>query len=233
MKAPIFYSKPVPLSAEIHGTKRFRAVADFRFARAANAVPLGASEMGIAARHYPLVFAATEPGGIAAIMGVQTGENLFVDADGKWAADTYVPAFVRRYPFAFAEQDDKLILCIDEAANALDEAEGPWFFNVDGTTTAFTDQVVQFNREFQIQARAAAEFATAAAAAGLLADNRAEIETRSGKKMTLGGFRVIDRAKFEALPDERFLDWRKRGWLDMAAAHFLSFHSWSNLIARA
>jgi hypothetical protein len=67
----------------------------------------------------------------------------------------------------------------------------------------------------------------------ILSDGPAEIETRGGKKMTLGGFRVIDRAKFEALPDESFLAWRKRGWLDMAAAHFLSFHSWQNLIARA
>lgn len=233
MKAPIFYSKPVPLAAEIHGTKRYRAVPDFRFARAANAVPLGASEMGIAARHYPLVFAAAEPGGIAAIMGVQTGENLFIDADGKWAPETYVPAFVRRYPFAFAEQDDKLILCIDEAADALVDGDGPWLFNVDGTATPFVEQVVQFNREFQIQARAAAEFATAAATAGLLTDNRAQIETRSGKKMTLGGFRVIDREKFDALPDETFLEWRKRGWLDLAAAHFMSFHAWQNLIARA
>jgi len=233
MNAPIFYAKPVPLVAETHGTKRFRALADFRFARASNSVPLGASEMGIAARHYPLVFAAAEPGGIVAVMGVQTGENLFVDADGKWAADVYVPAFVRRYPFAFAEQDDKLVLCIDEAANALDDGEGQWLFEVGGKPSAFTEQILQFNREFQAQARAACEFAAAAAAAGLLADNRAEVETRSGKKTTLGGFRVIDRAKFEALPDETFLDWRKRGWLDMAAAHFLSFHSWHNLIARA
>ena len=93
MSDPIFYRKPVALSSEAHGAKRFRHLSDYGFARDSNAVPVGAGEMALAARHYPLVFAAAEPGGIVAVMGVQTGENLFVDADGKWAADvSFSPA---------------------------------------------------------------------------------------------------------------------------------------------
>jgi hypothetical protein len=232
MSDPIFYRKPVALSVEAHGAKRFRHLSDYSFARDSNAVPVGAGEMASAARHYPLVFAATAPVGIVAILGIETGKNLFVDAAGKWAAELYVPAFVRRYPFAFAEREDKLILCIDEAAEALREDEGQYLFNADGTTTPFLDKVVEFNREFHAQARVTMAFAAAADAQGLLTNNRAEIETRGGRKAVLGGFRVIDRAKYDALPDDVFLEWRKAGWLDLAAAHFLSMESWRNLLSR-
>jgi hypothetical protein len=232
MSDPIFYRKPVALSSEAHGAKRFRHLSDYGFARDSNAVPVGAGEMALAARHYPLVFAATAPVGIVAILGIETGKNLFVDAAGKWAAELYVPAFVRRYPFAFAEREDQLILCIDEAAETLHDDEGQYLFNADGTTTPFIDKVVEFNREFHVQARAASAFAAAADAQGLLTDNRAEIETRGGRKAVLGGFRVIERAKYDALPDDVFLEWRKAGWLDLAAAHFLSMESWHNLLAR-
>jgi hypothetical protein len=232
MSDPIFYRKPAALSREAHGSKRFRKLPDLGFARAANAIPIGASEVGLAARHFPLVFAAAEPGGLVAIVGIENGKNLFVGADGQWAENVYIPAFVRRYPFAFAEQGDQLILCIDEAAGTLDDADGETLFDAAGKPTKFVDDVLAFNREFQFQSRVASDFAAAAKALGLLVDNRADINTRDGRRATLEGFRVIDREKYDALPDATFLDWRKRGWLDIAAAHFVSMNSWQDLLAR-
>src|SRR3546814_17461453 len=35
---------------------------------------------------------------------LRQNENLFVDASGQWAPDTYIPAFVRRYLFVLAEK---------------------------------------------------------------------------------------------------------------------------------
>ncbi|MBL8834574.1 MAG: SapC family protein [Rhodospirillales bacterium] len=231
MSEPPFYRRPVALSRDAHGEKRYVAPAGFGYAAATNAVPLGAVEAESAARHYPIVFAAADPGGLIALLGVETGRNLFVDGSGDWRPGSYIPAYVRRYPFAFAQVGDQLVLCVDEAADAIGDIGDPLF--VDGKPAPLVAQALAFSREFQVQADAAQAFAAACATAGLLADHRAEFALNDGRKIVLGGFRILDRAKFDTLPDAAFIDWRKRGWLALAYAHFQSMQSWANLIDRA
>src|SRR3546814_5411689 len=60
-------------------------------------VPLVVGELAAAARCYPIVFAAGDAP--IALLGLER-INLFVDG-GRWADDSYVPAYVRRYPFGF------------------------------------------------------------------------------------------------------------------------------------
>jgi hypothetical protein len=228
MTQTLFYRRPVALSREAHGAMRYVAPPDYGFARATNAVPLGSGEAEVAARHYPVVFAAGEPGGLVALLGVQEGRNLFVDADGDWRKGAYVPAYVRRYPFAFAEMGDQLVLCVDEASGVLGDIGEPLF---DGDApSALVDRTLAFAREFQAQADAAQAFAKACAEAGLLGEQRAEFALKDGRKFALGGFRTLDRAKFDTLPDAVYVDWRKRGWVALAHAHFISMNSWANLV---
>jgi hypothetical protein len=65
-------------------------------------------EFAIAARDLLIVFAGNDAkdAGPVALLGLRQNENLYVDAEGQWAANTYVPAFVRRYPFVLAEKPD-------------------------------------------------------------------------------------------------------------------------------
>ncbi|MGH6975962.1 MAG: SapC family protein, partial [Stellaceae bacterium] len=46
-------------------------------------------------------------------------------------------------------------------------------------------------------------------------------------------FRVIDEARFDALPDELFLRWRRAGWLGLAYSHLLSMRRWQSFVAPA
>jgi hypothetical protein len=48
--------------------------------------------------------------------------------------------------------------------------------------------------------------------------------------MTLRGFDVVDEAKFNALPDELFLDWRRRGWVHLIYCHLMSMGNWARLV---
>ena len=41
--------------------------------------------------------------------------------------------------------------------------------------------------------------------------------------------RAIDEDRFNALPDDVFLDWRRRGWLALAYAHLMSMRRWQGL----
>jgi hypothetical protein len=44
-------------------------------------------------------------------------------------------------------------------------------------------------------------------------------------------FRIIDEARFDALPDSTFLTWRRRGWLGLVYAHFPSMRRWQGFAA--
>ena len=94
------YRKTEVLSLGRHGRLGLAAEGDYRFAKALLSVPASMSEIVIVQRVYPVVFAGAEAPIPVIVLGLseKTG-NVFVDAEGRWAEDQYVPAFLRRYPF--------------------------------------------------------------------------------------------------------------------------------------
>ncbi|MCI0431592.1 MAG: SapC family protein [Rhodospirillales bacterium] len=231
---PLFYTAPRPLDSRRHAGKRLRAGANFGFARATNSIPLNGIEFLLAVKHYPIVFTAGEPALPVAVVGLRERENLYLRPDGGWEPGVYIPAYVRRYPFIFLEDRERgqFVLCIDESAEALSETEGELLFEGDQPGPAGT-RGRDFCTAFQGQAQATRAFADAVVAAGLLVENRAQVVLRDGRALGVGGFRVIDEAKFNALPDETILDWRRKGWLALVYCHLISTSNWANLVDRA
>jgi len=230
---PIFYRKPRPLQAERDADLGVREDGDYGFARQANAVPLVAVEMTLACRHYPIVFAAGAVPQPVALLGLRGGQNLFVDAAGRWSEGVYIPAYVRRYPFIFMENADKseYTLCIDEAAAAAVRGGGRPLF-ADGKPTDLAQRVLAFCRDYQANHNATQAFVQAVAAADLLVDNRADVTLGSGERLSLAGFKVIDEARFNALDGEVLLRWRGEGWLALVYAHLISISNWAGLVDR-
>ena len=110
MKQMLVYERPMAINRERHRTVCIRrGDGTYPFARSLNSVPLLGSEFAVAARDFPIVFAGADTGHPmpAALLGLARDENLFVDADGRWADGVYVPAFLRRYPFVIAEKADR------------------------------------------------------------------------------------------------------------------------------
>jgi hypothetical protein len=230
---PLFYRAPRPLDSRRHGGLRLKPSADLGFARRTNAVPLNAIEFLQAVKHYPIVFTASDPAVPVAVVGLQERENLYVRTDGSWEPRAYVPAYVRRYPFIFLENPDKtqFTLCIDEASGRLGEGEGGPLFEGDAPAAAAL-HARDFCSAFQSQATATRAFADAVAGAGLLIENRAHATLSDGRALGMGGFRVIDEARFNALSDESVLGWRRRGWLPLVYCHLISTSNWPNLVDR-
>jgi hypothetical protein len=230
---PILYQRPRALRADAHAKLSLSRTPDYSFAAGVNSVPLLATEMTAACRCYPILFVAADLPLPVALLGLRTDENLLVGQDGSWVEGAYIPAYIRRYPFIFLESEDKseLTLCIDEAAPALVSGGDNLFF-ADGKPTAMTTQALSFCQDFQSHYNATAEFARALAAADLLVDNRADISLKNGETLSLSGFKVIDEARFNRLPEEEFLRWRARGWLHIVSCHFISIGSWAGLVER-
>lgn len=233
---PLFYRQPRVLHPAAHGDRSLATDTGFGFGFAAktNAVPVVAEEIPVAGRHFPIVFSNEAVPHPVAILGLKDQQNLFVDEAGRWRDGVYIPAYVRRYPFIFLENEARteLTLCVDEAAECLVAGRANPLFDSKGEPTPVTRSALAFCRDYQAQHKLAAEFAAAVAAAELLVEHRAEVTLRDGQRMSLAGFKVIDERRFGALPDETFLQWRRKGWLSLAYSHFFSIGAWSSLIDR-
>lgn len=231
----LFYGQVRPLATQLHAALKIGAGSRLKFAGATNSIPLAADEFYVAQAHYPIVFAGGAQPMPVIVVGMQNGRNLFVTENGGWRADAYVPAYVRRYPFALATLDGRpeLVMAIDEGSDMLSQTEGAPLFE-DGQPTAILQRAQQFCIAFQRQFDLAQQFAAAAAAAGLLVEK--QVEVRSANRPTpfvFSGFRIIDEARFNAMPDSVYLDWRKRGWNALAFAHLMSLQRWRALAALA
>jgi hypothetical protein len=230
---PLFYKDPQLLNAERHKRAGIKSGANFDFARDSNSVPLGANELFAAQFDFPVVFTESNPALPVAVLGVGGSRNTFIDRDGKWRSDTYIPAYIRRYPFILATgiAPGQVHVAIDEAAACFDADGGERLFEDDGNPSRFTRQAIEFCRAFQAQLETAQAFGEALEATGLLTPKRVDIQLPDGARMSLDRFRVIDEARFDALPDATFLNWRRRGWLGLVYAHFLSMRRWQGFAA--
>ncbi|MEM8827126.1 MAG: SapC family protein, partial [Pseudomonadota bacterium] len=133
---PLFYKSLVPLSSQQHAKFGVDVRKTLEFTRGMHAIPLTVDEFASAQRHYPIIFSGGETPAPLALLGLQEGQNFFLNEDGTWREETYVPAYIRRYPFMLARlrpDSDDLSLCFDNSYDEVHEdAEQPFF---DGTET--------------------------------------------------------------------------------------------------
>jgi len=236
----LFYKNPQPLSAENHGGLGVKQVQQpFAFLREAHAVPVTVTEFGVAAASYPIIFVGEDRTPVA-VMGVRQGQNLFVDANGFIVEDHYLPAFVRRYPFVFAadEASDRLLLCIDRAAPMVSNQPDVAFFE-NGQPSRFTNDAIEFCKEFERQRRATADFVKMIREMDLFEQKTVSFQPRDaqgnevGPAQKVADYWAISEERLNALPPERYLELRNNGALGACYAHLVSLLNWSKVIQRA
>lgn len=228
---PLFYHAPEPLTAVQHGDWRLRP-GDFAFAAEAPSVPILAGELPIAMRDYPIVFTQGTVTPVA-VLGLDRA-NLFV-TDGAWASDAYIPAYLRRYPFAYFRLDDpeRHILGIDAGSHRVlrEGTEGELLFE-DGKPSALTARMLEFCDAFHGDAAQTDEFCAALVAKELLIDRRADATLPDGRTFGVDGFSVVDSAKFARLDAATIVEWHAKGWLALVSFHLASLARFSELLAR-
>ena len=236
----LFYKNPQPLNPEQHAGLGVKNIDEpFGFLRTAHAVPVTVTEFGMASAAYPIIFVGDDYTPVA-VMGVRQGENLFVRDDGQTEPDFYVPAFVRRYPFVFAndQQGDRLLLCIDrDAPMVTNQPDVPLFEN--GQPSAFTQNAIEFCKEFERQRRSTTEFAAIVKRLGLFEQKSVAFQPRDaqgnpqGEQQKIADYWAIDENKLNDLSDEQFKELRTNGALGAIYAHMISLLNWQRVIQRA
>ncbi len=235
----MLYENPVALDRERHRNLRLqRQVPEFHFARKTNSVPLAGVEFGQAAGHYPIIFAGIDGNRLfpAALLGLQDEQNLFVDTQGMWHA-SYIPAYVRRYPFVLAspdgEQADNYTVCIDEAFEGLTEdGHGEDLFEASGEPAPFLQRAMTFLTDYQQNLRATEQFAARLHELGLLVERRIDVVSAGGQSLNLTGVHVVDEQKLVSLDDGTALELFRAGYLGWIYAHLVSLNRVQHLAER-
>jgi len=229
-QTPLFYTKPTLITVDAHKKTGLNKDIGFGFASGANAIPVNLVEFPQLAHYYPIAFARDAVATPVAIVGVRNDENLFVNGKGEWVPNTYIPAYARRYPFILSEStgSEQLSLCIDDANNSL-SAKGEPFFDDANQPSQVSKNALEFCRSYHQAALQTQEFGKVLAAADLLVDRTAEITVKGGQRITFSGFRIVDEAKFNQLPEKTFMEWRQKGYLAGVYAHLFSGLHWGTI----
>lgn len=231
----LFYSSAIPLSIQRHRDWAVEPGNDFSFAGKTNSVPLMVIEFMKAAAEYSIVFAGdSERVMPAAILGVRNDSNLYVDEDGKWNSK-YIPAFVRRYPFVFSSADDgkTFTLCIDEDYPRINkEKRGNRLFDDKGERTKYLDGVLNFLKEYQSEYNRTQLFCKKLLELDLLEPMQAQIKLKTGKQVSLTGFKCVSRDKLNALAPEKLAELAKMGALELIYVHLYSMKNFTEMMER-
>jgi hypothetical protein len=241
----LFYEHPVPLNRNEHKDLRLKGVPNMKFAMNAHSVPLTGAEFGAAARDLLIVFTGNDAkdAGPIALLGLRQNENLYIDAEGQWAPNTYVPAFVRRYPFVLAEkpagqQDgEEMTVFLDEKYEGFDTAEGERLFKEDGTDTQFLTNAVSFLGEFQQGISRTRWFMKQLSDHDLLEPRniRLQKEAKDGveaKSINLNGLFVVNEEKLRTLDEKTVVEFAREGVFGWIYAHLLSLTNIDRLTRR-
>ncbi len=236
----LFYSKPEPLSRELHAKIGLRRVEKpFGFAAKTNVVPLTVGEFSMAALSYPIIFAGDRYQPLA-VMGVGQGTNLFVGEDGAFEIGAYIPAYIRRYPFVLANDQARgqLVVCIDRASSLLGEDCELPFFDEKGEATAYTNGCVEFCNNFETEGRRTESFVQLLKELDLFEIKRATMTTANpdgtpGEPQPLAEYFAVSEEKLRALEPEKLKELIGNGAVAQIYAHLVSLIGWDRLVALA
>jgi hypothetical protein len=229
------FEQPELLSKEAHAHLGMNPPAQpFAFAAKIRAVPITVSEFANAMKHYPIVFTAPTNIVPLAVVGVIDDVNLFIDENGNWDPEAYVPAYLRRYPFAFASEPsgERFALVIDRAFSAIaPNADMPFF--TDGVPTEATNQAIDFCKRFEADRIQTEQAMKALEAFDIVTGHTAQYSPPGGgEQRAFAQYFAVDPNRFDALTDDRFLELRKTGLIPALYAQLMSLANWRTLLAR-
>jgi SapC len=235
---PYGYKRIVPLERSVR--LRLPAAGEApTFCHTLHAIPLSAAEFPTALRDYPIAF-VRRTGELSftamAILGMHEGQNLFVMADGKWDRRTYMPAYVRRYPFCLVAatgrtgEDSERMICVDP--DAVDPDEGRPMFDESGEPLPHWATIERMLHDYEDDLALTRDMCNLFSRLNLLEPFTLRAELVGGFSMSMENlYRVNPQALLE-LHHGDLRDLLSKGYLDQIYAHFFSQDNFQRLLNR-
>ena len=234
---PLFYSAVEPLNVTQHGKMKVRKLVKMDQVAKTHAIPVTVDEFALVQRNYPIVFSIGDKPIPIALMGLNEGVNVFLDKDGKVIdANTYIPAYMRRYPFLLARirpDSDELSLCFDPTAGAVgDFKEGEALFDGDKPSPA-TLAILEFCEQFEAAGQRTAAFVEDLLKSDLLMDGEVAIQPEGAEQPFIyRGFRMVDEDKLRNLRGDALRKMNQSGMLPLIYAHLFSLSEMRSIFGR-
>lgn len=227
------FEQIVPVALERHRHKKVRNTTQFDYAAGFHIAYVTVHEFARAAATYPIVFLEDKPNDgfrPVVLMGLQPGENLFVDADGAWNA-SYIPAMIRRYPFALSKgvEENRFVVCVDEASTLLSDTEGAPMFDEKGEPTQVIENVKRYLSELQQMDMLTQQFSRFLLSNNLLTPLNMRVNATAQARNITGCY-VINEERLNAFSDTLFLEVRAKGFLPAMYAHLMSLPQIERLV---
>jgi hypothetical protein len=223
---PVFYNDLMPLNSRDHAAWSSKTTDKAPWLAGFHAVPVTAEEFPSAARNFPIIFSSGENPVPLALMGLNEGVNVFVDAEGTLTENVYVPAYVRRYPFLLARltpESEELSLCFDPTSDLVGEFEdGRKLFDGDQPSET-TKGLLGFCEQFEQAGMKTQAFVEELIKHKLLMDGEVAIQQDGVEQPFIyRGFQMIDQEKLREVRGDVLRGWNQNGMLALIYAHLFS-----------
>lgn len=219
------FKQLVPVNKEQHKNLKVKQIEGFGFARGFHIASLMVHEFARAASVYPIVFIedkSRDAFNPIVLLGLEEGQNLFVGDDGKWQA-SYVPAIIRRYPFALAKtnEEGQFTVCIDQGSDVVSDTDGNALFDDSGEPTAVIDNVKRYLGELQQMEVFTQQFCQTMSHNNLFTPLNMRVR-QNDKVQNITGCYVINEERLNNLSDATFAELRGKRYLAAIYAHLTS-----------
>ncbi|WP_332065152.1 SapC family protein [Bartonella sp. CB189] len=229
----LFYKDVTPINKITHKNLRFSPPDNMSFAKDTHWIPLAISEYFQAALDYPILFmSATDENEkrhytSAALVGLSNDENDYIVSNENWKQNTYVPAFVRRYPFVLAQipNEKELSVCFDQKSGMFNEVTGTELFNSDGSISPFMEERIHFLESFKVAMDKTSEFLNTLVEMDLLSQKSINVKNDKGLSAQLEDFWIVDEEKLNKLSSHQLSKLHKNGFLGKIFAHLMSMNN--------
>lgn len=205
----------VPIKNDQHKNLKISTDRNLSHANNSHILRINASEFAQASNCYPVVIIKeTQSQALRSVvmLGLDEGENLYA-SDEKWHA-TYIPQSITMVPFVLGldpEKENTLTTCIDADSPYVSEEKGEALFDEEGKDTPYYKAAKEtLGRIYQNEINTD-KFIKELEANDLLIELELNTAARSGEKKRVRGLFGIDEKKLAELPDDKVLDFHKRG----------------------
>lgn len=234
---PFGYKEIVPLTK----AHRVAVAADGKLPdvfRSQIVIPLSYSEISLASHDYPMVFVSGDQGktvAAMAVVGLEQQKNLYVNADGMWERLSYVPAYVRRYPYCMTrvnvdgKEQSERIVCVEKAALS---DSGQALHDDKGEPLPAWEAVRKFLYEFETDLARTEAMCKILVELNLLEPFTMQAKPEQGEGISLAGMYRVVEAKLPELAADKLKELVQNGVLPRIYAHLMSMSNFTKLLAR-
>jgi len=229
-------SQLVELNNTTHANLKVKKNCALEVAKTQHTLNLRVIELSKAACNFPVFFTRLDDTGewaLSAVTNFEAGGNLFVE-NNQWQA-TYYPSAMQTYPIFLMQKpnDEKnYTLGIDESNPAFTQDEGEALFDDKGNASLYLSQTKAILESDITDVIHSFQFLNEVTKHNLYKSLDLLVHFLDGRIVKLTGLHTIDEEKLRNLPEEDFLDLRKKGYLPPLYAMLSSLYQINALIKK-